>query len=120
MNKRQLAERLREHRERLGLSQTALARKVRVNQSQVHRWESAAALPSSAKVGLLAQALELDLETLYGWVIEASQDELRHVRSDRDELLAKLEAYADRGEQLVGRLEELIRLIPAAEDVPEH
>ena len=105
MNKRQLADKLREQRELLGISQAELARRVKVGQAQVSRWESALQMPSAANLGALANQLGIDLPVLYQWVLEASQDELSNVRRDRDELLAQLENIAGRMERYMQRIE---------------
>lgn len=109
MNKRQFADRLRSLREERGLTQPELAQKCHVGQSQVSRWENGTALPSGPKMKPLADALKIDLSTLYEWLIEASQDELKRVRRDRDNLIDWMEKTSN-------NLDELIRQVAGAVD----
>lgn len=115
MNKRQLADKLREQRERLGISQAELARRVSVGQAQVSRWESATQMPSAAKLGALANHLGIDIPVLYEWVLEASQDELSKVRRDRDEVLASLEHNHRQFEGLLKQMAEMLERLEQVE-----
>ena len=61
-----LAETIRRHRERAGLSQQALAKKIRVPASTVFRLERAEMqAPDPDKLERLAEALEIDPEELF-------------------------------------------------------
>ena len=57
--------RIREHRERAGLSQRALAELAGVDHAQVSRWESGGHMPSVDKARALARALEVSVEDLF-------------------------------------------------------
>ena len=50
----------------LGLTQAELAQKVSVTQSQVAQWERGAAMPSAAKLPLIASVLGCTIDELYG------------------------------------------------------
>lgn len=60
------AERLKEARERKGLSQQALAKIVKVSQASISWFESGDTIPSGNKIGLLADALGVSIDYLYG------------------------------------------------------
>jgi ribosome-binding protein aMBF1 (putative translation factor) len=55
---------LRRHRKARGLSQTALAHKMKVKPSAVHYWESGASCPSAKRIPKLARILEIDRDYL--------------------------------------------------------
>lgn len=50
---------LQRHRERLRLSQTALAERLGLTHSAVNRWESGSRNPTRESIGLLSEALRL-------------------------------------------------------------
>lgn len=50
----------------LGLTQAELAKRVSVTQSQVAQWERGAAMPSAAKLPLLASVLGCTIDELFG------------------------------------------------------
>ena len=60
-----MKKRIKEHRERLGLSQQDLADKVGVDGSLVCCWESGKRLPSTKLLPALAYALECRVGDLY-------------------------------------------------------
>lgn len=60
------AERLKEARERKGLSQRELAAKIKVSQASISWFESGDTIPSGNKIGLLADALDVSIDYLYG------------------------------------------------------
>ena len=61
-----LAEQIREYRQRRGLSQEALAERLEVSRQAVTKWETGKARPSTEKLLRLAQVLEVPLEQLAG------------------------------------------------------
>lgn len=60
------AERLKEAREKKGLSQRKLAEMVKVSQASISWFESGDAMPSGNKIGLIADALGVSIDYLYG------------------------------------------------------
>ncbi len=61
-----LAQRIRESRQRRGLSQEALAERLEVSRQAVTKWETGKACPSTEKLLRLSQVLEVPLEELTG------------------------------------------------------
>lgn len=57
---------IKKNRCALGLTQAELAERVSVTQSQVAQWERGAAMPSAAKLPLLAEALGCTIDDLFG------------------------------------------------------
>lgn len=61
-----LAEQIREYRQRRGLSQEALAERLEVSRQAVTKWETGKARPSSEQLLRLSQVLEVPLAQLTG------------------------------------------------------
>lgn len=61
-----LAEQIREYRQRRGLSQEALAERLEVSRQAVTKWEAGKTRPSTEKLLRLSQVLEVPLEQLTG------------------------------------------------------
>lgn len=61
-----LAEQIREYRQRRGLSQEALAERLEVSRQAVTKWEAGRTRPSTEKLLRLSQVLEVPLEQLTG------------------------------------------------------
>ena len=57
--------RIRELRERLGISQSELARRMGVKHTFVIQWETGKAMPAAAKLPKLAAILEVAIGDLY-------------------------------------------------------
>ena len=57
---------IKELREKKGLSQAALAGKMNVSQQAVARWESGVAMPKSESLPKLADVLDCSIDALYG------------------------------------------------------
>lgn len=55
-----------EKREEIGLSQTDLASLVRVSPSTISAWERAVRPPSTKSIPILANALDVSIDTLFG------------------------------------------------------
>lgn len=51
---------------RAGLSCLDIAKKLRVSQQAVYKWETGAAMPSAAKLPLLASVLGCTIDELFG------------------------------------------------------
>jgi len=62
-----LSERLRSRRSRLGLTQQGLADLTGFSLSVIGNWETCQNLPSPAKLGVLARALEVTIDYLLGY-----------------------------------------------------
>lgn len=62
----ELAQRIRDLRQRRGLSQETLAERMQVSRQAVTKWEAGQACPSTEKLLRLAQVLEVPLEELTG------------------------------------------------------
>ncbi len=60
-------QRIRQAREKAGLSQTQLANLVGVTQGAVYQWEIDATRPKSSSLGRLAAVLGIDLNSLVAW-----------------------------------------------------
>lgn len=59
--------RLRSARQSAGLSQTQLAKRLRIHQGRVSEWESGDRVPSDATKFRLARVLDRSLDDLFGW-----------------------------------------------------
>ena len=57
--------RIRELRERLGISQSELARRMGVKHRSVIQWETGKAMPTADKLPKLAAILEVTIDELY-------------------------------------------------------
>jgi len=57
--------RIKELRERLGISQSELARRMGVKHPSVVQWENGEAMPAAAKLPRLAAVLECTIDELY-------------------------------------------------------
>lgn len=62
----ELAQRIRDCRQRRGLSQEALAERMQVSRQAVTKWEAGKACPSTEKLLRLSRVLEVPLEELTG------------------------------------------------------
>jgi len=91
---------IEQRRKQLGLNQTELGRRLRVKQQQVSKWEKGETLPDSKRLTSLAKALEMDVNDLYAAHAAASEAEARQARRTSDELMARLERFSDRYEEL--------------------
>ena len=60
------AERIKELRERNGLTQSELARKLYITRSSVNAWEMAISIPSTEKIAQLCQILHTTSDYLIG------------------------------------------------------
>lgn len=58
--------RIRELRERLGISQSELARRMGVKHTSVIQWETGKTMPTADKLPRLASILEVTIDELYG------------------------------------------------------
>lgn len=65
-------QRLRQARERAGLSQTQLGNLLGVTQGSVYQWEHDRTRPKGATFGKLARFLDVDLRELAAWFDEAA------------------------------------------------
>lgn len=63
---------IKELRERRGMTQTELARAMEVKNSSVAQWENNEAMPAAAKLPKLAAILECSIDALYGREANAS------------------------------------------------
>lgn len=63
--KEEVGQRIADRREALGLNQTQLAERVRVNQATVSDWETGKHKPRDGKWQVLAAALETDIASLF-------------------------------------------------------
>lgn len=57
--------RIRELRERLGISQAELARRMGVKHTSVIQWETGKAMPAAAKLPKLAEVLGVEIGELF-------------------------------------------------------
>lgn len=58
--------RIKELREKAGLTQTQIADHMGVDQAAIHRWEIGRAMPRAAKLPELAARLHCSIDQLYG------------------------------------------------------
>lgn len=61
-----IADTMKEHRERLGLSQSDLARRICTDPSHVAHWESGRREPSLSNAAIIATALGVSIDALVG------------------------------------------------------
>lgn len=57
--------RIKEIRQKIGMSQLELAEKIRVNQTAISQWERGAAYPACEKLPALASALDCTINDLF-------------------------------------------------------
>ena len=93
MTRAEFGERIRQQRERLGLSQVELARACGVQQQQVSKWEKGRTIPGRQTLPLLADVLDL-VPDLFVWVSDVSERELADVRSYVDSLRLDVDMLA--------------------------
>ena len=75
IQRQRLAERLKEYRKRIGMSQTDLAKKVGKAQTVISSWEVGTGMPDAVMLPQLAKALDVSLSDLCGVPSVKSVDE---------------------------------------------
>lgn len=75
-----LSERLKEARTKKGLSQSDLAKKVKLHYTQIGRYENKGAQPSADILSKLADALDVTTD----YLMSGSQDEMAEGISDKE------------------------------------
>ena len=98
----ELGERIKECRERVGLSQSELARRLGLNRVNVSSWESGAYKPALENLAALAEHLQTTADHLLG-VAPVSED------SPAPGWAVRLEARMEAMEAALRRLEERTR-----------
>lgn len=90
MTRAEFGERIRQQRERLGLSQVELARACGVQQQQVSKWEKGRTIPGRQTLPLLADVLDL-VPDLFVWVSDVSREDATEAERE----LADVRSYVD-------------------------
>ena len=90
-----IGERIHRLRERAGLSQAELARRLSVTRSAVNAWESGLSAPTAYYIAELAKLFHISADFLLG--IDAAESiSLRDLSEDEISLLYQMLAYFDK------------------------
>ncbi len=79
----EVGNRIREERERLGLSQEGLARKVFVSRQTISNWETGKTYPDVQSLLLLSNLFEVTVDSLVKGDVEAMQEKIENYELDR-------------------------------------
>lgn len=105
--------RLARHRESIGLSQAIVAERLGVTQQRVSDQEQETGTPENKRWGLLAEAYEINLDTLGGWAVSSLRVENRGLKrqvADTNKLLkVALEELQESRRQFDAGLSEIKR-----------
>jgi transcriptional regulator with XRE-family HTH domain len=110
LRQEKVSERLRELRERQGLSQEDAARKVGITQRQWQRWESGDSMPYPRSLDMVASTFGISVAEFFDPaepVVDTTQ--LDRIEGKLDELLSLLRGETD------GELQEFARALAEAE-----
>lgn len=90
LERERLAQRLKEYRKRLSLSQQELAKKIGKPQTVVSSWERGVGVPDANELPTLAKALDISLSDICGFPDSNSKDkELLDAFHNADEITQK-------------------------------
>ena len=98
-----LSERLKEARTKKGLSQSDLAKKVKLHYTQIGRYENKGAQPSADILSKLADALDVTTD----YLMSGSQDEMAEGISDK-ELMTQFKRIAKLPKEKKAIVKELL------------
>ena len=79
----EVGNRIREERERLGLSQEDLARQIFVSRQTVSNWETGKTYPDVQSLLLLSNLFEVSVDSLVKGDVEAMQEKMENYELDR-------------------------------------
>jgi transcriptional regulator with XRE-family HTH domain len=109
-----LSERLKEARTKKGLSQSDLAKKVKLHYTQIGRYENKGAQPSADILSKLADALDVTTDFL----MSGSQDEMAEGISDK-ELMTQFKRIAKLPKEKKAIIKELLDAFLLKNDLKE-
>lgn len=92
------AERIKELREKNGLTQSELARRLYVTRSSVNAWEMAISIPSTEKIAQLCQILHTTSDYLIG-LNDHETLPLEHYSPEEKELIYHMIRYFDKAQK---------------------
>ncbi len=81
-----IADTIRHHRKRLGLTQEQLAERIGVSFQAVSKWECAAAVPDLSLIVVLANFFDITTDTLLGVDIEKKQERVNAILAEYNRL----------------------------------
>ncbi|HEY0655741.1 MAG TPA: helix-turn-helix transcriptional regulator [Chryseosolibacter sp.] len=109
-----LSERLKEARTKKGLSQSDLAKKVKLHYTQIGRYENKGAQPSADILSKLADALDVTTD----YLMSGSQDEMAEGISDK-ELMTQFKRIAKLPKEKKAIVKELLDAFLLKNDLKE-
>jgi transcriptional regulator with XRE-family HTH domain len=109
-----LSERLKEARTKKGLSQSDLAKKVKLHYTQIGRYENKGAQPSADILSKLADALDVTTD----YLMSGSQDEMAEGISDK-ELMTQFKRIAKLPKEKKAIVKELLDAFLLKNDLRE-
>ena len=90
----EVGKRMREERERLGLSQEDLAQQIFVSRQTVSNWETGKTYPDVQSLLLLSGLFEVSVDSLVKGDVEAMQENMENYELDRFKIKVSMGVYA--------------------------
>ena len=90
----EVGKRIREERERLGLSQEDLAQQIFVSRQTVSNWETGKTYPDVQSLLLLSGLFEVSVDSLVKGDVEAMQENMENYELDRFKIKVSMGVYA--------------------------